>query len=617
MPSTATYSPTGDPYINGVLSGIKWGVNTLTFSFPASASYYGSSYGSGEQLKNFEAFTSLQQNAVRDVVKMYSAVAKVTFAEVKETASVHGDLRYAESDAPSTAWAYYPSTNVAGGDAWFNNSKNWYDNPAKGTYSWLTMIHETGHAMGLKHPHEARGSFGAMPVDKDSLEYTVMSYRSYVGASTTSGYTNGSTSYPQTLMMYDIAGLQKMHGANYNTNAGDTVYSWSVSTGEMLINGIGKGAPAGNKIFMTIWDGGGVDTYNFANYTTGLKVDLNPGAWTTASSTQLASLSSGKVAAGNIANALLYNNSSASLIEKVVGGSGKDTILGNAAANVLTGGRGNDILDGRGGSDTAAFSGSKANYSWWANSDASWTIVDRRTGSPDGTDTLKNIEYLRFSDVVAALGGQPSTSQQSNITPVAANDTYSAVKNTKLTIGSSGGVLANDSDSDSDPLSTILVSGSNKGKVTLAADGSFVFTPNKNFIGTTSFKYKVGDDEAQSNTATVTLKVAAPSKAAKKKGAGVEHVDHEHMDEDQIPAPVITGQSKSDGWDARIDLIERVSKTVPVKTGDVTSSHLLATIFALGASSDMGHKPSFAFDPVEETGLPDLFKIYSSDFVLF
>ena len=85
-------------------------------------------------------------------------------------------------------------------------------------------MHETGHAMGLKHPQDVKGAFAAMPLDHDSIEYTVMSYRSYVGAPLT-GYTVGSSSYPQTLMMYDIAALQYLYGANYNTNAGTTTYS--------------------------------------------------------------------------------------------------------------------------------------------------------------------------------------------------------------------------------------------------------------------------------------------------------------------------------------------------------------------------------------------------------
>ena len=44
---------------------------------------------------------------------------------------------------------------------------------------------------------------------------------------------------------------------------------------------------------MTLWDGGGNDTYDFSNYTTNLSVNLQPGAWTTVSATQLANLGGG------------------------------------------------------------------------------------------------------------------------------------------------------------------------------------------------------------------------------------------------------------------------------------------------------------------------------------
>jgi VCBS repeat-containing protein len=404
VPAVSTFSSTTDPGLNGVLSGIKWATGSLTFSFPSSGSLYGTYGSSKEPSTGFEALTAAQQAATRAVLQMYSAVTNVTFTEVTETSSVHGDLRYAESDAPSTAWAYYPSTSPLGGDVWLNNSKNYYDNPLVGTYAFQTLLHETGHAMGLKHPQDAKGSFAAMPANLDSLEYTVMSYRSYVGAPLT-GYTASSSSYPQTLMMYDIAALQFMYGANYTTNAGNTTYSWSASTGQMSINGVGQGAPAGNKIFRTIWDGGGVDTYDFSNYTTGVTVNLQPGSWTTASSAQLASLGNGHYAAGNIANALLYNNNTASLIENATGGSAFDTLTGNVANNTLTGGAGNDVLDGAAGSDIAVYSGMFSNYSIVENVDGSWQVVDLRSGTPDGSDKLWNIELLQFSDSLEALGG--------------------------------------------------------------------------------------------------------------------------------------------------------------------------------------------------------------------
>jgi serralysin len=403
MPSVSSVQPTGDAYIDGVLSGTKWATYSLTYSFPTDASFYGTSYS--EATNNFEAFTLQQQDAVRDILNMYSSVTNLTFTEVTETSTTHADLRYAESDSPGTAWAYYPSTSALGGDAWFNNSKNYYDNPIQGNYAYLTMMHETGHALGLKHAHEAKGSFAAMPADHDSLEYTVMSYHSYVGSSL-SGYTNATYSYPQTLMMYDIAALQKMYGADYNTNGTDTVYSWSGTTGEMFINGVGEGAPGGNKIFMTVWDGGGNDTYNFSNYATSLTVNLNPGEWTTVSVTQLAYLGSGHYAAGNIANSLLFEGNVASLIENAVGGAANDTLIGNVADNKLTGGAGNDALDGGTGVDTAMFSGSSVFYQVVQNADGSWTVTDLRTAASDGIDTLFNMEFLQFGDILVALGGE-------------------------------------------------------------------------------------------------------------------------------------------------------------------------------------------------------------------
>lgn len=541
MATTASVTPSGNLQLDGLLSGVRWAGDALTYSFPQSGSLYGTGYGSGENTNGFEAFTSLQQAAIRDILGSFSEVTNLHFVEVIETSSVHGDLRYAESDAVSTAWAYYPNTSAIGGDAWFNNSKNWYDNPAPGNYAWLTMMHETGHALGLKHPHEAKGSFGSLPIEFDSLEYTVMSYRSYVGASTTSGYTNGSTSYPQTLMMLDIAALQKMYGANFSTNAGDTVYAWSPTTGEMSINGVGQGAPAGNKIFMTIWDGGGNDSYDFSAYAGGVSVNLNPGGWTTTSATQLANLGNGKLAVGNIANALLYEGNLASLIENVIGGSGNDTIIGNVVDNVITGGKGNDTIDGGAGIDTAVYSGQLSQYTLVDNGDGSWSLIDLMSGR-DGTDLLRGIELLKFSDGMVALAEAvdpdappPAEPVDLNDAPVAISDSYVVTKNSKLTVSAANGVLANDIDADGDTLSAILVQGPSSGSLSLKSDGSFIYTPAKNFTGTVSFTYKTSDGEANSAATTVSLVVGATTATKGGKGGGITqpHEDDDH----QIPAP--------------------------------------------------------------------------------
>ncbi|RAK50813.1 calcium-binding protein, partial [Phenylobacterium soli] len=80
------------------------------------------------------------------------------------------------------------------------------------------------------------------------------------------------------------------------------------------------------------------------------------------------------------------------------GGAGNDLIKGEAGDDLLTGGSGNDVIDGGAGSDTAVFSGAQANYSVAVQADGSVIVTDLRTGSPDGTDTLTNVETLKFSD---------------------------------------------------------------------------------------------------------------------------------------------------------------------------------------------------------------------------
>src|SRR5947199_8886604 len=113
-------------------------------------------------------------------------------------------------------------------------------------------------------------------------------------------------------MILGSAALQKMYGANYIFNSSDSVYSWTSTTGEMSINAVGQGAPgngiggSANRVFMTIWDGGGNDTYDLSNYTSGTTINLRPGEWTTTSAIQLANLGGGHIAPGNVASALEY-----------------------------------------------------------------------------------------------------------------------------------------------------------------------------------------------------------------------------------------------------------------------------------------------------------------------
>src|SRR5438045_8641433 len=77
-----------------------------------------------------------------------------------------------------------------------------------------------------------------------------------------------------------------------------------------------------------------------------------------------------------------------------------------------------------------------------------------------------------------------------NDAPVAANDdNYTTPEDTQLTV-SAPGVLANDSDADGDPLSTILVTEPSHGTLTLNGDGSFSYMPALNFNDIDSASYR-------------------------------------------------------------------------------------------------------------------------------
>src|SRR5262249_3258876 len=95
----------------------------------------------------------------------------------------------------------------------------------------------------------------------------------------------------------------------------------------------------------------------------------------------------------------------------------------------------------------------------------------------------------------------------SNSAPTAANDGYTVVHDSRLSVSAESGVLANDADANGDPLFAVLVSGPTHGTLTLSLDGSFSYTPTATYSGSDSFTYQAGDGTAASATTTVTLTV--------------------------------------------------------------------------------------------------------------
>jgi serralysin len=394
--------------IDGLLSGWKWD-GPITFSFPNSASDYPA--GTPEAA-SFRQVSAAQMQAIRFYLTEVAQFTNLQITEAGANADATADIRIAESGLKvnRSASTSYPGAG-AGGDAWFGTVGPTVGGTQVVLGGWDHAVHghEMGHALGLKEAAFTNTFAGGsdfpvnVPLDRNSVEFTVMSYRSYLGGPATNTWASSEgLGLAQSYMMLDIAALQTLYGADYGRNAGNTVYSWSPTTGQMSIDQVGQGIPGANRVFLTIWDGGGRDTYNFSNYTTGVSVDLGPGGWSITSPAQLVNLGDGHMARGNVFNALLHDGDPRSLIEDAIGGSGDDTIRGSYANNQLDGGPGNDWIDGGGGLDTAIFSGNFASYGFVNRGDYSLAVSQAPPGLGP-VDTLFQIERLQFADGAVSL----------------------------------------------------------------------------------------------------------------------------------------------------------------------------------------------------------------------
>jgi VCBS repeat-containing protein len=135
-----------------------------------------------------------------------------------------------------------------------------------------------------------------------------------------------------------------------------------------------------------------------------------------------------------------------------------------------------------------------------------------------------------------------------NDAPIQANDAFALDEDVTLVVPAAKGVLANDTDVDSDSLTAVLVSGPAHGTLEFKSDGSFTYTPDANFQGVDSFTYRASDGTLSSNAATVTLNVGAVNDAPALTGTKASLIaGEEDTDYSITKADLLAGYTDADG----------------------------------------------------------------------
>lgn len=374
----------------------------VTYSFPDKQNSYDTPDKPG-----FAGFSDSHIAYIEQALTTWGNASGINFLRVPEM--IGGDIQMAMFDMTGyensvgnqlSGWGYYPQYRYTeyvddawllenthhniGGDIFLNANFYQADSTtmAPGIRGYSILLHEIGHAIGLKHPFEGD------PVIDDTYDngyYTIMSYDR--SRSTTS---LGTLDVEATKLLYGTTDLQARWVAKFRaveqtgTNDGEWLLGRDINDiiyakggddiirtkegNDRIYDGFGADtvdAGAGND---TIFAGAGADSFDGGlgrdtlSYETGRAVTVNLETGFTGRGAKADSFTGFENLTGSDRGKdRLFGSEGANVIkgngggDRISGLGGRDKLLGGAGNDQLIGGQGNDKLTGGSGADVFVF----------------------------------------------------------------------------------------------------------------------------------------------------------------------------------------------------------------------------------------------------------------------